>query len=101
MTRAAFAQSAATDYRALVGVFLFGGNDGNPPDPAGCSGETGDYQRGRGRLAPDRGSLTAISPTNTGGRQLRCIRRWGTVGAVCTMRSRAAVVPTWGHCCSH
>ena len=30
LTRAAFAQTAtATDYRALVAIFMFGGNDGN------------------------------------------------------------------------
>ncbi len=40
LTRAAFAQTAsATDYRALVAIFMFGGNDGNnvliPMDAAG------------------------------------------------------------------
>ena len=49
LTRAAFAQTAtATDYRALVAIFMFGGNDGNnlliPLDVAGYS----DYQSGRG-----------------------------------------------------
>ncbi len=69
LTRAAFAQTAtATDYRALVAIFMFGGNDGNnlliPLDVAGYS----DYQNGRGRLALSRGDLNAINPSNTQGR---------------------------------
>lgn len=69
LTRAAFAQTAsATDYRALVAIFMFGGNDGNnlliPLDVAGYS----DYQNGRGRLALSRADLHAINPTNTQGR---------------------------------
>ncbi|MGL5003175.1 MAG: DUF1501 domain-containing protein, partial [Casimicrobium sp.] len=63
-----YAQSAATDYKALVAVFMFGGNDGNnmliPLDTSGFN----DYTFGRGTLALDRGSLAAINPTNTGGR---------------------------------
>ena len=91
LTRAAFAQSAATDYRALVGVFLFGGNDGNnlliPLDAAGF----GDYQRGRGRLALDRGSLTAINPTNTGGRQFALHPSMGALSALFESGQCAAV----------
>ncbi|MGL5001323.1 MAG: DUF1501 domain-containing protein, partial [Casimicrobium sp.] len=66
LVRSAYAQSAATDYKALVAVFMFGGNDGNnmliPLDTSGFS----DYTLGRGTLALDRGSLAAINPTNTG-----------------------------------
>jgi len=68
LTRAAFAQSAAPDYRALVAIFMFGGNDGNnlliPLDTAGFA----DYTSGRGRLAMARNTLQAINPTNTQGR---------------------------------
>ena len=69
LARSAFAQTAtASDYKALVGIFLFGGNDGNnlliPLDVSAFA----DYQKGRGRLALDRGSLQAINPTNTQGR---------------------------------
>ena len=61
LARAAFAQTAvAGDYRALVAIFMFGGNDGNnlliPLDAAGYA----DYQGGRGRLALDRGGYKAI-----------------------------------------
>lgn len=69
LTRAAFAQTAsATDYRALVAIFMYGGNDGNnmliPLDVAGYA----DYQSGRGRLALARSELQAINPINTQGR---------------------------------
>ena len=73
LARSAFAQNVAndtnvSDYKALVGIFLFGGNDGNnlliPLDVPAFA----DYQKGRGRLALDRGALQAINPTNTQGR---------------------------------
>lgn len=68
LSRAAFAQTAsATDYRALVAIFMFGGNDGNklliPLDVAGYS----DYQNGCGRLALSHADLHAINPTNAQG----------------------------------
>ncbi|MCP9492984.1 MAG: DUF1501 domain-containing protein [Pyrinomonadaceae bacterium MAG19_C2-C3] len=62
----ALAQSsgAANDYRALVGVFLFGGNDGNntimPVDTAGY----GQYSTIRGALAIPQ---TDILPVSVGG----------------------------------
>jgi uncharacterized protein (DUF1501 family) len=69
LVRSAYAQSTtANDYRALVAVFMFGGNDGNnmliPLDTPSFD----DYTRGRGALALDRGSLAAINPTNTNSR---------------------------------
>jgi uncharacterized protein (DUF1501 family) len=71
LTRAAFAQNvsaSATDYRALVAIFMYGGNDGNnlliPLDASGFA----DYQKGRGRLALPREQLQAINPSNTQGR---------------------------------
>jgi uncharacterized protein (DUF1501 family) len=57
----AFAQSAG-DYKALVCIFLFGGNDGNnmivPLDSAGYA----SYQSVRGPLALGQGSLLSIQP---------------------------------------
>jgi uncharacterized protein (DUF1501 family) len=70
LVRSAFAQNAsgAGDYKALVAVFMFGGNDGNnlliPLDSTGFA----DYTRGRGALALSRETLAPIAPTNTGGR---------------------------------
>ena len=70
LVRSAYAQSASnpTDYKALVAVFMFGGNDGNnlliPLDAASFT----DYSAGRGRLALARENLAPINPTNTGGR---------------------------------
>ncbi len=60
MHRSAHAASfAATDYKALVCIFLYGGNDGNnlivPID-----GRFAQYQTGRGRLALDRASLLPV-----------------------------------------
>ena len=59
VARAAPAQGQVADYKALVCVFLFGGNDGNnmvvPVDAAHA-----DYQRLRGTLALERQSLVAL-----------------------------------------
>ncbi len=61
----ALAQSA-TDYKALVCVFLFGGNDSNnmvvPFDTAGY----GAYKTARGGLALAQGSLLPINPPALG-----------------------------------
>jgi len=61
----ALAQTA-TDYKALVCVFLFGGNDSNnmviPFDTAGY----GAYKTARGGLALAQGSLLPITPTTLG-----------------------------------
>jgi len=60
-----------SDYKALVCVFLFGGNDGNNLlIPYGAS-DHATYAAGRGVLAIGRDELavTRIAPTNTGGRE--------------------------------
>jgi len=92
LTRAAFAQTAvAGDYRALVAIFMFGGNDGNnlliPLDAAGYA----DYQGGRGRLALDRGGLQAINPGNTQGRQFSFHPSMGALSALFESGQCAAV----------
>ena len=92
LTRAAFAQTAtASDYRALVAVFMFGGNDGNnlliPVDVAGYS----DYQSGRGRLALARGDLHAINPTNTQGRPFALHPSMGALASLFETGQCAAV----------
>jgi len=60
----AYAQAAAPDYKALVAIFLFGGNDGNntlvPIDNTGYSA----YARARSLLALPRASLLPIQPGN-------------------------------------
>jgi uncharacterized protein (DUF1501 family) len=59
-------QPAVADYRALVCVFLDGGNDGNnlvvPLDPAGYAA----YSSIRGALAISRDNLLPITPTSIG-----------------------------------
>jgi uncharacterized protein (DUF1501 family) len=66
----ALAQSASgEDYRALVCLFMFGGNDGNnlllPYEPA----DHARYATLRSNLALARDTLRPIAPTNTGGTQ--------------------------------
>jgi uncharacterized protein (DUF1501 family) len=57
------------DYRAIVCVFMFGGNDANnmvvPRDPADYT----QYAGPRGRLAIPRDNLLSIKPTNVQGRE--------------------------------
>lgn len=57
----------ADDYRCLVCLFMFGGNDANnlliPTD----SGRFAQYQRARGVLALPQNTLLGISPANAGG----------------------------------
>ena len=61
--------SAAGDYRALVCVFLNGGNDGdNTIIPAGGTAYSG-YASARGGLAIPAASLLPISPARSDGRQ--------------------------------
>jgi uncharacterized protein (DUF1501 family) len=92
LTRAAFAQTAtATDYRALVAVFMFGGNDGNnmliPLDASGYA----DYQNGRGRLGLGRSDLQAINPTNAQGRPFALHPSMGALASLFETGQCAAV----------
>ena len=48
------------DYKALVGVFLFGGNDGNNSIVPLGSSQYGLYSQGRGVLALPQSSLTSL-----------------------------------------
>jgi uncharacterized protein (DUF1501 family) len=82
LVRSAYAQASATDYKALVGIFMFGGNDGNnlliPLDASGFA----DYTNGRGSLALPRAQLAAINPVNTGGRPFAL---HGSMGALASL----------------
>src|SRR5579872_3457591 len=61
----AFAAPAATDYRALVCIFLFGGNDGNnlivPNDNAGYQ----NYAKVRSTLALPQTSILPVTSKTT------------------------------------
>mgnify|MGYP003493134203 CR=1 FL=1 len=63
----ALAQTATGDYRALVCLFMFGGNDGNntliPYDGA----LYGRYAAARSNLALAQNTLQLVTPSNTGG----------------------------------
>jgi uncharacterized protein (DUF1501 family) len=93
LVRSAYAQSASNpnDYKALVAVFMFGGNDGNnmliPLDASGFN----DYTVGRGRLALDRASLAPINPTNVGGRAFALHGSMGTLAQLFTEGKAAAL----------
>ncbi|MGE0311979.1 MAG: DUF1501 domain-containing protein [Lautropia sp.] len=58
---------SADDYRALVCVFLFGGNDANNMVIPGEAGQRGRYEQARGPLALPANAVLPISPVNTGG----------------------------------
>ena len=64
----ASAQSAG-DYRALVYLFMFGGNDGNNLLVPMETAEYASYQRARTNLALARNTLLPIQPRNAPGRQ--------------------------------
>ncbi|MFZ6816409.1 DUF1501 domain-containing protein [Undibacterium sp. Rencai35W] len=59
--------TTGSDYRAMVCLFMFGGNDGNnlivPTDTTPYS----QYQKIRPNLALDRNALLPVKPSNTGG----------------------------------
>lgn len=63
------ASSGAGDYKALICLFLYGGNDGNhlllPYDTA----DYALYTKARGNLALNRDTVLPVSPNNTNGRR--------------------------------
>lgn len=64
----ALAQAATgDDYRALVCLFMFGGNDANNLLVPYETTDYNRYARARSNLALGRDALLPISPTNTGG----------------------------------
>lgn len=66
----ALAQSTGgTDYKALVCVFLYGGNDANNLIVPLEATQFSRYQRARSSLALSQASLLPITPTNTAGVQ--------------------------------
>jgi uncharacterized protein (DUF1501 family) len=67
LTGAAAAQSAGDDYKALVCLFLNGGNDANNLlIPAAGSAARTDYQSGRGVLAINDAMFNYTPPANNG-----------------------------------
>jgi uncharacterized protein (DUF1501 family) len=64
------AQTAPADYKALVCLFLAGGNDSFNMLAPLTGGEYDAYARARGNLALPRNTLLQIAPTNLGGRLL-------------------------------
>jgi len=62
------ANTAAGDYKALVCVFLYGGNDGNNLLVPRSGADYTQYAAGRGGLALPQGSLLPITPITNDGR---------------------------------
>nr|MBA2341181.1 DUF1501 domain-containing protein [Pyrinomonadaceae bacterium] len=60
----ALAQGASSDYKALVSIFLFGGNDGNNMIVPMDAGAYGMYSTVRGSLAHPQSSLLSVSTPN-------------------------------------
>jgi uncharacterized protein (DUF1501 family) len=90
---AALAQSVpGDDYRALVCLFMFGGNDSNnlliPYEPA----EHSRYARARSNLALGRDSLLPIAPSNTGG--VRYALHPAMTGLASLFNGGSAAIPT-------
>lgn len=63
------ASAGASDYKALVCLFMYGGNDGNNLLLPYETADHALYTRARNALALDRGTLLPIAPGNTGGRR--------------------------------
>lgn len=63
------ASAGASDYKALVCLFLYGGNDGNNLLLPYETTDYALYTRARNNLALDRASVLPITPSNTGGRR--------------------------------
>jgi len=63
------ASAGASDYKALVCLFMYGGNDGNNLLLPYETADHALYARARNTLALDRSTLLPIAPGNTGGRR--------------------------------
>ncbi len=92
----ALAQTATGDYRALVCLFMFGGNDGNntviPYDGALYA----RYAAARSNLALAQNTLQLISPTNTGGLRYGLHPAMGGIAGLFNTNAKAAVVANVG-----
>ncbi len=66
------AQENTSDYKALVCLFLFGGNDSNNLLVPYANGQRSTYQNKRGILALPKAEMQRINPTNANGNE-----QWG------------------------
>lgn len=89
------AAQTAPDYKALVCLFMFGGNDGNNLLVPRDSAEYSQYARIRSNLALPRDTLLPIAPTNTGGLQYGLHPSMGGLQSLFS-RGKAAMVANVG-----
>ncbi len=93
---AAAAQSAPSDYRALVCVFLFGGNDQTNTVVPFDSAEYGVYRGARAGIARELADLTSIGPSpSQGGRRFALPNELAPLAALIA-QGKAAVVANVG-----
>ena len=89
------AAQSATDYKALVCLFMYGGNDGNnllvPLDPANYA----QYSQIRSNLAIPRDALLPVSPSNTAGLQYGLHPAMGGIQSLFT-QGKAALIANVG-----
>lgn len=76
------ASSGAQDYKAMVCLFLFGGNDGNNLLVPVEEDQWAPYAQMRANLALNQGSVLPLTPSNTGG------RRYGLHPALTRLQAR-------------
>jgi uncharacterized protein (DUF1501 family) len=92
---AAYAAGPFTDYRALVCIFLYGGNDShNLIVPRGA--EYGAYSTARGNLALPDSSLVPVLPTNAGGRTFGFHPRLPKLAGLFNTQRKVAVMSNVG-----
>jgi len=84
----------ASDYKALVCIFMYGGNDGSNTIIPTSTAEYNQYASGRTNLALSQGSLLSINPLNSAGRsyglhpnlpKLRQLFNSGKAAALCNV----------------
>ena len=101
----ALAQTATGGYRALVCLFLYGGNDSNNLIVPTDTTPYGVYRATRPNLAIPREQLLPLAPTNTGGATyglhpampgLQIAAISSTCSSSSSPRARPPSSPTWG-----
>lgn len=80
-----------SDYKALVCIFLYGGNDGDNTLIPRSQSEYNSYSAGRRILAVPRDQLLAISPTTTDGREWGFHPSWPGMQTLFTQKKLAVV----------
>jgi uncharacterized protein (DUF1501 family) len=92
----ALAQTATGDYRALVCLFMFGGNDGNNTLVPYDGAEYARYASARSNLALAQNTLQLITPSNTGGLRYGLHPSMAGIAGLFNTNAKAALVANVG-----